>query len=115
MLTDRGKGPSVWKPLYQNSPHLTSPLQYAIPYSGYISPEAIATLTSLESLYLDIQFSPSLSDRASRLLPPEKRLVLPVITYFEFKSVWEYVDDLVACFDAPLLYHLEIGFFKPIP
>ena len=89
-----------------------------IPHSGYFSPEAIvaalSTLTSLELLWLKFQSPRSLPDQTSRRLPPQTRSVLPVLTFFEFKGVSEYLDDLVACVDTPLLSKLYITLFNQI-
>jgi hypothetical protein len=89
-----------------------------IPHSGYFSPEAIvaalSTLTSLELLWLKFQSPRSLPDQANQRPPPQTRSVLPVLTFFEFKGVCEYLDDFVACIDAPRLYKLYITFFNQI-
>ncbi|KAI9463512.1 hypothetical protein F5148DRAFT_1211245 [Russula earlei] len=60
-----------------------------IPYSGYISPEAMA----------------------SRSPPPLKRSVLPALTSFWYLGVHEYLEDVVARIDAPFLHHLDVDFF----
>ena len=90
-------------------------LQY-IPHSGYISPDAmvaaLSTLTSLKTLSIEFKSPRSCPDRASRRPPPSTRSVLPVLRYFWFKGVSEYLDDLVACIDAPQLNHLEITFLN---
>jgi hypothetical protein len=89
-----------------------------IPHSGYISPDAvvtaISTLTSLRSLILEFQPPRSHPYHASRRLPPKTRTVLPVLTFFWFKGVHEYLDDLVAHIDAPRLHDLTITFFNDI-
>ena len=85
-----------------------------IPHSGYISPEVIVThlamLANLESL--DIQFeSPlSLPDGASRRPPLPTRTVLPALTRFQFFGVSNYLEDLVARIDTPLLDSIDITF-----
>ena len=82
--------------------------------SGYISPEAMVTalsvLTRLEVLTLRFQY-PERYDQASRRPPPSTRSVLPVLTRFWFKGVAGYLEDLVACIDAPRLNDLQISFF----
>jgi hypothetical protein len=89
-----------------------------IPHSGYISPEAMATalstLTSLESFWLKFASPRSCPDPASQRPPPMTRSVLPVLTSLRFKGVSEYLDDLVACIDAPRLFSLYITFFNDI-
>jgi hypothetical protein len=89
-----------------------------IPHSGYISPEAMVTalsaLTSLRSLRLEFRSPLSYPDQASRRPPPPTRSVLPALTYFWFKGVTEYLEDLVARIDAPRLDDLNIILFNQI-
>jgi hypothetical protein len=89
-----------------------------IPHSGYIPPEAMATvlsaLTSLEKLSLEFQSPRSCPDRASQSPPPPTRAVLSILTEFLFKGVDEYLDDLVARIDAPQLFYLDITLFNQI-
>ena len=87
-----------------------------IPHSGYISPEAMVTcislLTRLESLSLEFQSPRSRPDRAGQFLPPLTRSLLPALTFLEFKGVTEYLEDLVARIDVPLLEYTHITFFN---
>ena len=103
--------------LLLSSTHLYNLILLDIPHSGYISPEAIVTalssLTDLESLALEFQSPLSHPGRASRRPPPPTRTVLPVLVYFSFKGVYEYLDDLVARIDAPQV-NLYITFFNDI-
>jgi hypothetical protein len=103
--------------LLLSSTHLYNLILLNIPHSGYISPEAIVTalssLTDLESLALEFQSPLSHPGRASRRPPPPTRTVLPVLVYFSFKGVYEYLDDLVARIDAPQV-NLYITFFNDI-
>ena len=89
-----------------------------IPHSGYISPDAMATalstLINLRRLALEFQSPRSHPDLASRRPPPPTRLVLPSLTYFQFKGVTDYFDDLVTRIDTPLLGMLQIVFFNQI-
>ena len=89
-----------------------------IPHSGYISPDAIVaalfTLTCLSSLTLVFRSRRSCPDQASRRPPPSTRSVLPILGYFRFKGVSNYLEDLVACIDAPRLNTLWITFFNDI-
>ena len=89
-----------------------------IPQSGYISPDAmvtaLSTLTNLSDLWLEFESPRSCPDRKSRRPPPSTRSLLPVFTFFRFKGVSEYLDDLVACIDAPRLDVLDITFFNDI-
>jgi hypothetical protein len=87
-----------------------------IPRSAYIPPETVATListlTSLESLSLEFKSAQSRPDWASRRPPPPTRSVLFVLTSFSFQGAKEYIDDLVACIDAPRLNSLFITFIE---
>ena len=85
-----------------------------IPDSGYITPEVIvshlATLANLE--ILNIQFESPLShpNRAGWRPPLPARTVLAALTRFHFFGVSDYLEDLVARIDAPLLDSIYIAF-----
>ena len=102
--------------LLLSAPHLTDLCVFEISHSAYIPPEVIATvlstLTSLRVLRLGFQSFLSLPDRPSRRPPPPKRFVLPALIQFGFRGVVEYLDDLMARIDAPLLKKLRITFFN---
>src|SRR5712672_2555521 len=87
-----------------------------IPYSGYISPDAIATaltaMPRLESLHLQFRSPLSFPEPTNQHLPPPTRFVLPALTELIFRGVYPYLEDLLARVDAPLLYYLRITFFK---
>ena len=91
---------------------------YSIPHSGYFPPDEMATvlptLTSLNSFELQFISTRSCPDRESRRSPPSTRPVVHVLTEFRFKGVSEYLEDLVACIDAPQLKYLHITFFNDI-
>jgi len=86
-----------------------------IPRSGYISPQAmvtgLSTLTRLETLSLMFRSPRSLSDRAIRIPPPHTRTLLPALTYLRFQGIPEYIQDLVAQIDTPLLESMMIELF----
>jgi hypothetical protein len=90
----------------------------SIPHSGYFSPEAIVTclssLTRLKDLALEFQSPRSRPSRTSRLRPPLTRTILPALTYLRFKGVTEYLEDLVARIDVPLLDIIRIKFFNQL-
>ena len=91
-------------------------LQYDdIPSSGYISPRAMVTglsaLTRLESLSLTFQSPGDLPDRTIRIPLPHTRILLPSLTYLRFQGAPEYMEDLVAQVDAPLLESIVIELF----
>ncbi|KAH9954659.1 hypothetical protein BC827DRAFT_1386711 [Russula dissimulans] len=89
-----------------------------IPDSGYFSPDALATsltvMTRLEFLRLGFHSPRSRPDPESRSLPPPTRFVLPALTQLEFKGVYEYLEDLLARIDAPLLDDLSVEFFMDL-
>ena len=100
--------------LLLSAPHLVELHLCDIPYSN-ISPEkmvnALSTLINLESL--SIQFK--IPEGGRRRPPPTTtRTVLPVLTHFRFKGFSEYLEDLVARVDAPLLYALYVNLFDQI-
>ena len=104
--------------LLLSATHLVTLFLRHIPHSGYFSPDrmvtALSTLTSLSHLWLEFESPRSCPDTASRLLPPSTPSVLPVLAIFEFKGVSEYLDDLVACIDAPRLDTFEVTLFNDI-
>jgi hypothetical protein len=89
-----------------------------IPHSGYISPEAMATcvsaLTSLTYLSIVFESPASRPDPTTRHPPPLTRAVLPALTNFRFWGVSEYLEDLIAQIDAPLLHTTQIRIFNQL-
>ena len=71
----------------------------------------LSTLTNLQYLWLGFE-SRSRPDWASRR--PPTRSLLPVLMYFSFNGVSEYLDNLMARIDAPRLKDLDITFFNQI-
>ena len=104
--------------LLLSATHLADLRLFNIPHSGYIPPEEmvtiLSTLLSLGHLLLQFQSPRSCPDRESRRPPPQSRFVLPVLRHFQFKGATEYLDDLVACIDAPRLDNFGIEFFNDI-
>ena len=102
--------------LLLSATHLATLYLYDIPHSGYFSPDAmvasLSTLTSLESLLLTFKSPESCPDLETRRLPPSTRSVLPVLTWFKFQGVNEYLEDLLTDIDAPQLDSLTIEFFN---
>lgn len=86
-----------------------------IPSSGYFSPEtivaSISMLTQLEAL--SILFQSPILYRNGRA-PLLKRAILPALTSFGFRGCSEYLEDLVAQVNAPLLVHVAIKFFNQL-
>jgi hypothetical protein len=89
-----------------------------IPYTGYISPEAMATclaaLSNLESLVLEFHSPRSHPIRDNRPPSPLTRAALPALTAFDFQGVSEYLEDLVTHIDAPLLNRVTFRFFNQL-
>ena len=98
--------------------HLVDLSLWDIPHSGYFSPEAMVTalsvLTRLERLAINFESPRSCPDQNSRRLPPQTRTLLPVINRLTFNGAVEYLEDLVAQVDAPLLDRLKIDFFYEV-
>ncbi|KAH9971509.1 hypothetical protein BGW80DRAFT_1460466 [Lactifluus volemus] len=101
-----------------SSNDLVSLCLWKIPHSGYISPEVmvmcISALTSLRYLSIGFESPASRPDPTNRRPPPLTRAVLPALTNFTFHGVSEYLEDLMAQIDAPLLHSLEILFFNQL-
>ena len=92
--------------------------QQRIPHAGYISPEAmvtcLSTLTRLETLRFGFISPLSHPDQPSQLLPPFKRVVIPSLRQLEFEGVCEYLEDLVARIDTPVLGQFRIRFLNQL-
>ena len=74
--------------------------------------DCLSTLSRLELLWLLFESSWSRPDQESRHdPPPQTRFVFPSLAHFEFKGASDYLEDFVARINAPLLDHLDIGFF----
>jgi hypothetical protein len=104
--------------LLLSATHLVELGLFAIPHSGYFSPEAmvalLSVLSSLERLSLQFESPQSRPDLESRRPPPLNLSVIPSLTRFSFKGVSEYLEDLVTCIDVPQLDGLQILFFNQI-
>jgi hypothetical protein len=104
--------------LLPSATHLVTLHLWDVSRAGYIPPEAMVTalsaLTMLKEFQLQFQSRRSCPDREHRQPPPLTRSVLPALKYFIFRGVTEYLEDLVARIDAPLLDRLEIMFFRQL-
>jgi len=82
--------------------------------SGYISPKVLATcvaaLCNLESFSVESRSLHPSPDQSST--PPPTSAVLPALTRLSFRGSSEYLDNLVAQIDTPLLKQLIVAFFK---
>ena len=81
---------------------------------GYISPETmvegLAVLTRLKTLRLDYP-PPIPLDEPRRHPNPPMLAVLPALTEFEFRSIYEYLEDLLAQIDTPHVHDVRIIYF----
>ncbi len=80
--------------------------------SGYISPDAITTLTKLESLKIIFKSPQPHPEWERRRTSPQTRTLLPSLTLFTFQGTSGYLEDIVDRIDAPLLDRLRICFFQ---
>ena len=100
--------------LLLSATHLVSLHLWCIPPSGYISPKAMVTalsvLTMLENFGTGFMFCRGRPDPRSRHPPPLIRSLLPFLTTLVFDGVSEYLEDLVAQIDAPILKTLRMVF-----
>jgi len=91
-----------------------------ISHSGHFPPEAMAlvtclsALTRLQVLIFEFESLRSRPYRENRCLPPPMRALLPALQELLFTEVSEYLEDLVAQIDAPLLDCLDIIFFHQL-
>ena len=89
-----------------------------LPHSGYISPNEMVTclseLTMLQSLRLGFRSPRSFPNQSNRLQPPNTRTFFPALTSFEFHGVSEFLEDLVAQIETPLLYSVKITLFNQL-
>jgi hypothetical protein len=102
--------------LLLSATHLVDLNLLQIPHAGYFSPEAMVTclsvLNRLEKLTVEFASHRSFPGLETRRPPPQARTLLPTLTMLSFKGVAEYLQDLVAAIDAPLLVNLGIIFFR---
>jgi hypothetical protein len=98
--------------LLLSATHLVQLWLQHIRYHGYISPEmmvnCLSTSTSLESLKIDFDYTPSYPAQENQTLHLSTRSVLPALTYFSYRGRNEYLDDFVSRIDAPRLNVLKI-------
>jgi hypothetical protein len=104
--------------LLLSAAHLVTLNLWYIPYSGYITPEAVvtglSTSTSLENFTLEFESLIYYPKKGSRRPPPLTRSFLPALTKFYFRGACRYLEDLVARIDTPLLDDLRINFFSQL-
>jgi hypothetical protein len=104
--------------LLLSATHLVSLTLFNIPDSGYFSPETMVTnlamLTNLKSLIIEFVSPLSRLDPGNRRTPPTTRTVLPALTRFQFQGISEFLEDVVARIDVPLLDSIWITFFNQL-
>jgi len=109
--------PALWKLLLSTHDLVTLHL-WRIPRSGYISPQAMATslsaLTKLETLSLKFRSPRACAGREPRRPPPLTRIVLPSLTFLQFKDDSEDLEDIASRIDTSLLDQVEITFFNQL-
>ena len=71
----------------------------------------LSALTRLELLSFTFKSPRDLLDRVIRIPPPHTRTHLSALTFFHFRGAPEYVEDIVAQIDAPLLEGMMITLF----
>ena len=83
-----------------------------IPHSEYFSPEALVTclaeMTALKRLKIEFECPRSRPSRNNWRPPLPTHTLLPVLTHLRFRGVREYMEDLMARIDTPLLDYLTI-------
>ena len=89
-----------------------------IPLSGYITPDAMVTclsaLARLERLILEFESPRSRADRETRSAPSLTRVVFPALASLYFQGDSEYLEDIVARIETPLLNSFNITFFNQL-
>ena len=101
--------------LLLSATHLVHLRLQSIAQAGYISPEAMVTCLTVSTRLerLDLLFDPLRHpDRENRHPHPPTRALLPALTEFQFKGAIEYLEDLVARIDVPLLDILDMILFR---
>ena len=98
--------------LLSSATHLVHLILRKIPFYGLMSPDAMVTclsvLTRLDELVIEFGCRQRLK---SQRRPPSTRTLLPVLTKLRFRGLSEYLEDVAARIDAPLLENLGITFF----
>ena len=89
---------------------------WAIPHSGYISPETIVPILSmllrLESLDLGFQYDRSRAHQPIRHPPPLTRVAFPNLTSLSLHGEIEYFEDVLSQIETPVLNRIYICFFN---
>ncbi|KAI9443730.1 hypothetical protein BJY52DRAFT_443861 [Lactarius psammicola] len=99
--------------LLHTSRNLVDLRLHEVPNPWLFSPEALTDALSgmaqLRSLSLHVLLT---AHHIGGSLPPKKCVILPALTYLNFRGITEYLEDLVARIDAPRLGDIEVTFFN---
>ena len=101
--------------LLLSATHLVTLSLQGISRSWYISPETMLTCLSVLTrlVTLGIGFR-SVLRRKSQTLPLPTRTQLPILSNLSFEGPIDYLEDLVARIDAPLLHNLDVTFYNQL-
>ena len=98
--------------------HLVNLTLLNIPDSGYFSPETMVTnlamLANLKSLIIEFASFPSRFDPGNRRPALITRTSLRALSNFEFQGDSEFLEDIIARIDVPLLDSISITFFDEL-
>ena len=98
--------------------HLSDLSIYNIPYSGNVSPDVLVTSlsgsTGLKTLVLKFQYPRSRAARESRVPPPLTPVVLPTLSYMDFKGDSDYLEDMLSRMNLPLQVLITATFFNQL-
>jgi hypothetical protein len=103
--------------LLMSTTHLRHLYLFSIPLSTYIPPQVMVTclsqMTRLKVLVIEFHGSSQFRHSQTSLpSPPSTRTILPALTYLRFQGQCNYLEDLVASIDTPLLNTMSLSFFK---
>ncbi|KAH9176356.1 hypothetical protein EDB89DRAFT_1940648 [Lactarius sanguifluus] len=115
-LSLQGVGFPALPKLLLSTSNLVSLELWNIPRSGYFSPEALvvglSAMTQLKSFKIHFDFPISHFHASNLRTSPSGRIVLPALTSLKFWGVSEYLEDIVARIDTPLLELIDLRFFN---
>ena len=104
--------------LLLTAPNLVCLRLVDIPSSGYISSAAmidcLSSSTELEQLGISFRFSQPHPDQQVRRPPPPTRIVLSILSSFSFEGGSDYLADIIASVDTPLLEYPNITLLNPV-
>jgi hypothetical protein len=96
--------------LLSSAGNLVNLTLHNIPPTGYISPEAMASLVAMSPKLetLDVDFNALTSFHDLIFSPPLTRAILPALRKFSFFIKCEYFEDFISRIDAPQLNSLFV-------